>query len=242
MPSPLKVIVRFLAFMFGAAGIFAMGCVGAGILWSVTYHRYDMPESGAYYSSVDGRFDSIGTDGSFFSFSFRGKTSPRWTWTYRTNMAYRSLTIDWSGESGEGAATLSLPSFRYQSSNSTGLLTRDTLATWLLGTTNRPRREVEGVNAVFGYLEAAGLGTLPPPRHHGYHFQEPVHGSIYHFLLGFGVPGLVYFWVAVWLFLVVFFGPRIMRGRARAQGAAPNGGPADLVGNSGASAGPPSVS
>ena len=62
MPSPLKVIVRFLAFMFGAAGIFAMGCVGAGILWSVTYHRYDMPESGAYYSSVDGRFDSIGTD------------------------------------------------------------------------------------------------------------------------------------------------------------------------------------
>ena len=246
MCSRLKFVVRFLALTWFALGILTAGCLAAEFLWSATHHHYDTPESGAYYGSVDGRLYSIDpTNVSFFSFSFRGKTSPKWRWTRPTNFAYPSLALGWSGESGEGTATLSLPSFRYQCSNSSGLLTRDTLVGWLLGTTNRrpSSAEVGRVDAVFGYLDAAAKGTLPGPRHHGYHLEEPVHGSIYHFLLGFGVPSLVYFWVAVWLFVVVFFAPRFMRGPARAQlGAPSNGGRATRPGNSCVGDGPPSVS
>jgi hypothetical protein len=216
MSSRLKVILRFSAFMLCAVGILLAGALGLAFLWGVTHHRYDMPDSGVYHGLVDGRFFySNSTNGTFFSFDFRGETSPRWRWSYTTNITYRSLTIDWSGEPGHGTATVSLPSFSCQSSSFSGSLTRDTLAAWLLGTTNRPPSspEVESVSAIFSYLEAAAKGALPAPRHHGYHFDEPMIGSIYHFLLGWGVPRLVYFWVALWLLLVVFFTPRFIRAR-----------------------------
>jgi hypothetical protein len=241
MSPRLRVVPRFLALTLGAVAILLLGCLGAMPLWSVTPLRDLPPGAGMYHSSVDARFHYFGvTNGASFSFCFRGRTAPQWRWNCPSNFAYRSLILDWNGESGAGEATLDLPSFKYQSSNSTGLLTRDTLVFWLLGTTDGASAspEVARVHFIFNYLEAAAQGTLPPPGHHGRFFQEPVLGSIHHFLLGLGAPWLVYFWVAVWLLLVVIFTPRFMRIRARVQ----RGGAPKRLGGSEVIDGPPSVS
>jgi hypothetical protein len=206
---------KILLFGLLAVALLAVGCVGAQTLWSATHHRYDTPHSGYYYSSVNARF--AGTDNDVYSFSFQGKTEPRWRWVYSTNFVYRSLKFEWltfdsQAERLEGSGTLRLPSLLYESSRGTGILTRAMLSEWLLGSTNRTPEAARSVDAIFRFLEAAGHGTLPGPNHHGHSFEQPVRGHIQHFRLGFGVGGLVYIWVGVWLLSIVFLGRRLSKG------------------------------
>ncbi len=101
-------------------------------------------------------------------------------------------------------ATLNLPSFNYRATGASGVLSRDLLATWLLGSTNLDHTDIDSarVEAMFGYLQAAGRRTLPPPNHHGHSFgyesEELLRGRIQHFRLGYGVGSYVYLWIAVW--------------------------------------------
>lgn len=192
-----------------------LGCIAAQIVWAVTHHRYDSPNAGYYYGSVHGRFFGNDDDETYF-FTFDGKTQPQWRWTYFTNFSYRTLQFEWRRFDGGpdeigDKGVLSLPSFAYQSQHSTGVLTRARLSEWLLGVTNATQAESPSVAAVFDFIEAAGTGTLPPPKHHGYHFEAPGRGSIQHFQLGFGVGGLVFVWVGIWLLLAVLIGRRILR-------------------------------
>lgn len=210
--------------MFKAAKIFLfalftltlliVGCFGAQALWHASHHRYDQPNTGNYYGSVHALFS--GTDDEAYSFQFRGQTKPHWRWAYPTNFTYHSLHFEWhrfgsQAQSSKGSGTISLPSLTYESSQSTGVLTRAVLAEWLLGGNNSTNSSMRSVDAVFGFIEAAGHGSLPRPRHHGHYFEEPVRGHIYHFSLGFGVGGLVYIWIGLWLLLVVFIGRRLWR-------------------------------
>ncbi|MCX6922548.1 MAG: hypothetical protein NT154_04935, partial [Verrucomicrobia bacterium] len=79
--------------------------------------------------------------------------------------------------------------------------------------------------------------------HHTYYFEQPVHGHIQHFRLGFGVPGLVYVWAAVWLFFVVVLVRMLMRAKTQTRpSTTPKGGPATQLGKSGVTGRPPSVS
>jgi hypothetical protein len=202
------------AFVLVAVLLLGAGYVGAQFLWHTTHHRYDTPDTGAYYGQVTASFDSLDRiGGPLFTIRFRGETAKRWRWTCPTNFAYRRLELDWSGDSSEGTATVDLPSLSYTSRGSTGVLMRALLAEWLLGRTNSTlaSAEMRRVDAIFGYIEAAGRGSLPPPSHHGHSFDEPVRGHIRHFLLGYGVGGFVYIWLAVWLLLVVFSGRRFWR-------------------------------
>ena len=100
---------------------------------------------------------------------------------------------------------LSLPDFRYESADSTGLLNRAVLARWLLGRQGLAPTNGDTARAgqIYDYLRAAADRILPPPNHHGYSFgdesEEPLVGRIQHFRLGTGIGGGVCLWIAVWL-------------------------------------------
>ena len=91
------------------------------------------------------------------------------------------------------------------------------LAEWLLGPTNggHSAADMRCLDSIFGYVEAAGSGSLPPPHHHGYSLKAPVQAYIQHFLLGYGIGWPVYFWIPIWLFLVAFFARRFWSGPDR---------------------------
>ncbi len=212
-------VAEVLSFGLLAVALLAAGCIGAQMCWHASHHRYDQPDSGYYYGSVNAVFD--GADDDIYSFHFRGQTQPHWRWAYSTNFIYRSLQFAWyrfdsqANESGD-SGTLKLPSLAYESSHGTGVLTRAVLSQWLLGATNRAPAAQRSVDVVFGFLEDAGRGTLPAPRHHTHYFEQPVRGRIQHFSLGFGVGGLVYVWIGVWLLSVVFIARRFWRRHAGA--------------------------
>lgn len=107
---------------------------------------------------------------------------------------------------------MALPSLTYRFADQTGILTKAVLAEWLLDDDSRTATNAAAVvNTMFGLIQDAGHGALPPPRHHGHHLKEPLNGSIQHFLIGVGVTGLVYAWIVVWLILVVVFGRKFFR-------------------------------
>jgi hypothetical protein len=136
-----------------------------------------------------------------------------WWWTKPTNFIYSALSLTWSGASSKGTGTVRLPSFEFVSGNSTNVLTREVLTTWLVGDSDRSAStdSARRVDVVFDYLQAAASGSLPLPRHHIYYFEQPVRVMLQHFRLGYGVGGLVYFWFVIWLVLVVHFGRRLSK-------------------------------
>ena len=206
--------VKISLFALLALALLAAGCLGAQAFWQATRHRYDQPNTGYYRGFVHASFS--GTDDEVYNFHFEGETEPCWRWVYSTNLIYRSLRFEWfsfdsQANQSEGKGTLRLPSLAYDSSRGTGILTRAVLSGWLLGGTNGTPRALQSVNAVFGFIEDAGRGTLPAPSHHGHTLQQPVRGYIQHFSLGSGVSGLVYAWICLWLLLVLFFGWRVRR-------------------------------
>ena len=201
-PRPL---IRVSAFLLASLALLVAGCLGGQFFWHRQHHRYDQPRTGAYYGSVSANLSS---SESSFSLYFRGQTATRWYWAFPTNFSYTRLSLEWhryAGDPAEGKAMLSLPDFKYESSDSTGVLGREVLAGWLLGKTSPvpTNNDTAVVDQMFGYLRAAADGTLPPPNHHGYSFgyesQELLTGRIQHFRLGTGVGSVVYIWIAVWL-------------------------------------------
>ena len=215
----MKRLAKILLFVFLALVLLVVGSIGAQALWQLTHHRYDEPNSGYYHGSVRAQFDSIG-DETFF-FEFKGKSEPRWRWGHSTNIIYKTLHFEWysivedartdTADKSGGSGVIMLPVLAYHSTAGDGVLTRATLAKWLLGATNGSPAAMQSVDTIFSYIEAAGSGLLPAPRHHTYHLKRPLFGMIQHFLLGFGVGGFVYVWMGIWLLLVVIVGRRFRR-------------------------------
>jgi hypothetical protein len=207
-------VAYILLFGLLALALLVIGYVVAQAWWHTTHHRYYQPDSGYYHGSVHAFF--FGTEDDVYSFHFEGETAPRWRWAYSTNFTYQSLHFEWhrfdsQADLSEDNGKLRLPSLAYESSRGTGVLTRAVLAEWLLGTTNGTPEAKQSVDAVFGFIEGAGRGTLPAPNHHGHYFEQPVRGRIQHFQLGFGIGGVVYIWVGIWLLLVVITARRFWR-------------------------------
>lgn len=202
---------RFIIFVLAAALLLPFGYVVAQMVWICFHHRYDSPETGLYHGSVSVQCDSW--DEPFYSLHLKAETSPCWYWRQPTNFTYSTVEIVCRGESSERQASVSLPDFIYRSGGVSAPFTRDVLAGWLLGAETNQAAARQHADAIFGYFQAAADGSLPPPRHHGYRFEQPVRVHIQHFQLGYGVGSTVYIWVAVWLFWVVIAG-RIMLWRS----------------------------
>lgn len=81
-----------LLFGLSAVALLVIGCFGAQALWKATHYRYDNPDSGYYQGSVAATFS--GTDDDIYSFHLRGRSKPRWQWTYSTNYIYPSLQFE----------------------------------------------------------------------------------------------------------------------------------------------------
>ncbi len=212
--NSFRAAAKVLLFGTIALALLALGCVVAQFLSFVTRHRYDLPNSGYYYGSVNANFSD--PDNYRYSFRFQGKSEPHWQWVHSPNFVYPSLQFSWHSndrQAGrtEGSGTLKLPSLAYESSHGAGILTSEVLAQWLLGSAQRTPRAEWRVDVIYSFMEAAGRGDLPPPRHHPHHFREPVDGHIQHAVLGLGVGVFVYIWSCIWLFLLVFYGPRLWR-------------------------------
>ncbi len=198
-------VIKNSAFITGSFMVLVIGCFGAQALWYQQHHRYDQPRTGAYYGLVSA---SLASPEDAYSLHFRGTTTTKWYWRFPTNFTYKSLLLEWhrfGEQSSDGSATLNLPSFNYHAMGASGVLSRDLLATWLLGTINLDHTTIDlaRVEAMFGYLQAAARGTLPPPNHHGHSFgyesEELLRGRIQHFRVGYGVGSYVYLWIAVWV-------------------------------------------
>jgi hypothetical protein len=201
-------IKRLTIFVLGAILLLPIGYNSAQWVWFRFHHRYDSPETGLYHGYVSAAFDSF--DEPFYFLSFHGETSPRWYWRQPTNFSYTALEVEWRDEAGDQRATVSLPAFTYHFGEASGAFTRDVLASWLFGSTNRIS-DTRHVDAIFGYFEAAARGALPPPRHHSYYLEQPVQVRATHFLLGYGVGSTVYIWLPLWLLLVVLIGQKILK-------------------------------
>jgi hypothetical protein len=204
---------RWTAFILGAIGALVGGGWLAEVAWCQFHHRYEQPGKGFYRNVVDARFSQLtitGAERPIFNLSFKGETPRRWTWNL-DSVRYNQLMVSWNGELSEGTAEVSLPSMSYNRDGSTGTVTRELLASWLGGASEPSDASAftQAVDAIYGYVVAAGQGTLPSPRHHGIHVEEPVHGSIYHFSFGPGVASWVYWWALIWLVAVIIVGRRL---------------------------------
>jgi hypothetical protein len=205
---------RMALFSVLAVALLVVGAIASLVAWGFFHHRYETPEAGFFSGSVHANvhYDSD-TAGLF---QFRGHSPHRWSWRHSTNIFYTKLEINWARFDGgndnyEGRGELILPSMQYETTQGTGVLTRAVLAEWLAGSTNPPEKEMKGVEAIFYYLEAAGQGTLPAPRHHSHAMLPPLIGRLQHFSTGLGVPGLVFIWAGAWLCLVAWYGRRVWR-------------------------------
>jgi hypothetical protein len=177
--------------------------------------RFAEPGMGAYYGKVRARF--FDGNETFCSLRFEGKSRYRWYWSSPTNFAYDRLQIDWyvpaEEKPKEGSATVSLPSLVYESVGNTGLLSTSTLTEWLSGSAgNQPSETAkQQVDAIFNYIRAAGSGSLPPPRHHSYYFEDPLDVHIKHYDYGWSFPKQTLVWYVAWLFTVSYCWMRFRR-------------------------------
>lgn len=187
-----------------------MGFIAAQIL--CPGGRYEKANTGFYYGFVSARFHSP-MEEPYYEFRIRGETESRWCWSYPTNFTYRKLDLEWDTEPSHGAVTLSLPSLIHESPDGKGTLTRAVLAGWISGAKNDKNTSASQrvVNAMLGFIEAAGRGSLPPVKHHGYFYKEPVDVEIMHWTLGLGISWLAYIWGGIWLLLVVLIGRRLWK-------------------------------
>ncbi len=210
----MRKVVSAVCFTAVALLVLVIGYCGAEVVWRLTHHRYETPNTGAYYGAVSARFSSV--DDSVYSFSFSGTTPVKWYWIHPTNFTYSALEMEWRGNGSEGSATLKLPEFTYYSANSTGAFSREVLAEWLVGNIySASTEDLQGVDLIYANVDAARRGSLPPPSHHGVSFADdaPVIGHVQHFLLGYGIDWLVFLWVAVWLFAVICLALKIRGAR-----------------------------
>jgi len=199
---------RLTIFILISSLVLPIGYIGAGLLWGHFHHRYEMPETGLYRGLVTAMFDSL--EEPYYTLNFRAETPLRWYWRQPTNFSYTTLEVEWREEATSRHAIVTLPAFTYRSGDASGDFTRGVLFTWLFGATNQVSNNQQ-VEAIFGYFEAAARGELPPPRHHTYYFEQPVRGSIQHFLLGYGVGSTTYIWVLIWTVSVAYVGRRICK-------------------------------
>lgn len=164
--------------------------------------------SGYCGASVNAQFTSTASPDRMLSVSLTGDTPLTWKWLITSKWPYQQLSVSWDrwDDRGEakGSLTVRLPSMEYSSAGTTGVLSKELLNSWLTGQPPSGNDDLDrDVETVFQYVQAAGNGTLPTPRHHTYQLPGSVRGSMQHGLTGLQLPLLPMLgWVLVWFLLL----------------------------------------
>lgn len=166
---------------------------------SMFISRYDNRGTGVFYGHVGGH--CYGDH--FILFEFQGESKPAWRWARPENYTYQTLNLVWDSGSKQGQGVLDLSTFELTTKDQSFKLTEDVLAELLQRDTLRSEQVPEDqIKFMFSLLVAAGNGTLPPPRHHGHSFEEPVDCQLTHFSLGSRIPYIMYVWGIIWISIV----------------------------------------
>jgi hypothetical protein len=218
------------------------GAVVLFLLSGMTKHRYDDTGFGSFHGLVKTRVFYFGSNHSF-SVAIEGRSSARWCWVRPTNYQYEALSFDWFGEDRVGRGEIDTFSMILNTDSNSVPVSNASLSDLLFGVSpaGLHQQDVEAIGFVKRLIVEAGEGRLAPPRHHYYDFKTPVSGMMAHFSLGSRFPYSLYWWTGAWCVLCLWIAARAWA-RQVPKGAAPNGGLATRLGNSGVTEGPPSVS
>jgi len=191
-------------FLFGLSTLvlFIAGFVVADVIWQMNYHRYASPNTGYYHGYVTADLTDVHS-GAYW-LRFKGESEPQWYWLCPTNFTYSHLDLEMYSDGEKTMATVELPSLHFRSGDVEGKLSAELLATFLLKDSQGLTNGMAQMDTIVGFITAAGEGKLPGPKHHGHRIEEPVNVRMYHWLLGRGIRGTVYAWLAIWITLVVF--------------------------------------
>jgi len=203
-----------IQFSFIAIVVLLLG-LGADVLLSLSGLAFLQPRTG-YYGGY--YFTSIHQpDQGAYSLSITGESGLRWHWFAPRNFTYSRLQLSWylspsvyqdmaahpvvtdRKRSGDWWANVDLPSQRYQTKSTNGVLSAEVLIDWLLPQEAHPlaEKERQQIEAILSNIRAAGAGTLPPPDRKMYKLDD-VSSSRFHARAGPGITFLGYGWTAVW--------------------------------------------
>jgi len=164
---------------------------------------YTLP--GRYYGLIDGSFTTKPPPDSDLHGScyihFESKTQPTWKWDLPHNFTYDQISLNTNGNT---EATVNFPSFRCRYGPQQKPFSKPLLKDLLISGPDAKSQAVtdEQIDFIFGFIVSAADGTLPPPRHHHYHFDSPCHGDFAHFCLGQPLyPGLAVILLAAGIIL-----------------------------------------
>ncbi len=210
----MKAEAQKIQFMFKALAVLLLG-LGADALLSLSGLSFLQPRTG-YYGGY--YFTSIHQpDTAVYSLRITGESGPRWHWFAPHNFTYSRLQLSWyltpvvyedmaahpvgadRKTSGDWWANVDLPSQRYQTGTTNGVLTAEVLIDWLLPQEPRPviEKERQQIEAILATIHAAGAGTLPPPDRK-MHKLDGVSSARFHARTGPGITFLGYGWLVVW--------------------------------------------
>jgi hypothetical protein len=161
---------------------------------------YDDSGFGTFHGHVRANLSDSGTD-HFFSMTFEGVSPPTWHWIRPTNYQYALLSIEWSGESSKGTGQVDTSFMILKSGDRRIPISRSSLSELLFdtSTTMLKQEEIDALDEIHQMIAAAGQGQLPPPRHHGYHFETPVWVDMTHFSIGSRYPYSIYWCSGIWI-------------------------------------------
>ncbi len=190
------------------------GAIIVFLLSGLLKGRYDDSGFGSFHGSLTTKLGYFGLDRSV-GVHIEGRSPARWHWFRPDNYQYPLLSFSWSGEAGDRSGQIETASMTLRVSDHSVPVSPKSLSELLFGAPLAALRpeEVKAVDCIQGMIEDAALGRLPPPRHHGYHFEKPLSGTMIYSSAGSRYPYSLYWWAGLWAIICLWF----MLGRRRAK-------------------------
>lgn len=139
---------------------------------------------GTYSASFNGRISVYPPDDSeeyfIHDIQFRAETEPVWKWEEPENFSYDHINLTINDKMN---VTVFFPSLTYTHKDGEGKFSKSCLSDLLITSSETGSATIlpEQLDKLYSFILSAGNGTLPRPRHHGYHFDSPYWASFTHF-------------------------------------------------------------
>jgi hypothetical protein len=173
----------------------------------------DRSECGISYGHFQANLTHWGPD-RVYNVIFDGKSSAQVSWT-RPNHRYLQLNFSWLGENGPGEGHIDTTTMILKSNDISVAISQSSLSALLFGETPSALNKEDrlALSYISGLIFDAAQGQLPPPRHHPYHVNKPLSGTITHFSNGLAFPYWLWWWPILWAALCIWIYVRHRRSR-----------------------------